>query len=137
MMKLTPHLSFAGQCQAAFEFYQQCLDGKIVTMLTYGNSPMASQTPLAWQDKIVHATLEAGENVLFGADVLPSQYQTPRGFHIAISTQEPEEAARIFRELAQDGTVQMPLQKTFWALRFGVLVDRFGISWEVNCGQAQ
>lgn len=136
-MKLSPHLSFAGQCQDAFEFYEQCLRGKIVTMLTYGNSPMANQTPAELRGKILHATLSVGQNTLYGADVLPSQYQAPRGFHLTIGIQDPQEAERVFRELSEGGAVQMPLQQTFWAIRFGVLVDRFGISWEINCSQAQ
>jgi PhnB protein len=135
-MKLIPHLTFDGQCQEAFEFYARCLGGKIVTMLTYANSPMAEQVPLEWQGKITHATLNVGENVLFGVDVVPEQYQAPRGFLVAIAIHDLSEAERIFRELSENGTVQMPFQKTFWTLGFGMLVDRFGISWEVNCEQA-
>ncbi|MGP0072749.1 MAG: VOC family protein [Bryobacteraceae bacterium] len=136
-MKLNPHLAFGGQCQEAFEFYEQCLGGKIQTMLTYLDSPMAEQVPLEWRGKILHATLTVGDNVLYGADVLPDQYQPPKGFHLTVGIQDPEEAERIFRELSENGTVQMPLQKTFWAVRFGVLLDRFGVSWEINCEQAR
>jgi PhnB protein len=136
-MKLNPHLSFGGQCQEAFQFYERCLGGKILTMVSYGDSPMAEQVPAEFRGKILHATLTAGDNVLYGADVVPDQFQTPRGFHLTLGTQDPLEAEHVFRELAANGTVQMPLQKTFWAVLFGVLVDRFGISWEINCEQAQ
>lgn len=134
-MKLNPHLSFGGQCQEAFQFYERCFDGKIITMLAYGDTPMADQVPPEFRGKILHATLEAGDNTLFGADVVPERYQQPRGFHLALGIQDPSEAERIFRELSQGGSIQMPLQKTFWAVLFGVLMDRFGVSWEVNCEQ--
>ena len=134
-MKLNPHIAFGGQCQDAFQFYERCLGGKILTMLTYGDSPMAEQVPPQWRGKILHATLTVGDNVLYGADVLPEQYQPPRGFHLTLGIQDPGEAERIFRELSQNGTVQMPLQKTFWAAAFGVLTDGFGVSWEINCEQ--
>jgi len=136
-MKLNPHLAFGGQCQDAFRFYQQCLGGEILTMLPYGDSPMADHSPPDWRGKILHATLSVGDNILFGADVLPDQYQPPKGFHLALGIQDPAEAARIFQALSENGTVQMPLQQTFWAVRFGVLTDRFGVSWEINCEQSQ
>jgi PhnB protein len=134
-MKLSPHLSFGGQCEAAFQFYERCLGGKILTMLTYGNSPMAEQVPPEWRGKILHATLTVGDNVLVGADVLPEQYEPPKGFQVLLGMDDPVDAERIFQALAENGTVQMPLQRTFWAVRFGVLVDQFGVPWEINCEQ--
>jgi PhnB protein len=136
-MKLNPHISFNGQCEAAFQFYERCLGGNILTMLTYGNSPMAEQVPLEFRGKIVHATLTVGDDVLYGADVVPEQYQPPRGFHLTIGIQNPGDAERIFQALSESGTVQMPLQKTFWAVLFGVVVDQYGISWEINCAEPQ
>jgi PhnB protein len=135
-MQLNPHLSFNGQCQKAFEFYQQCLGGNIQTMMTHGDSPMADQVPSEWRDKILHATLIVGETALMGADVPPDSYKEPKGFSITIQINEPADAERIFRALSEGGTVTMPLQETFWAARFGMVVDRFGIPWMVNCGQA-
>jgi PhnB protein len=136
-MKLNPHVSFNGDCEAAFQLYERCLGGKIVVMLTYGDSPMADQAPPQMRGKIVHATLSVGNNVIYGADVPPEQYQPPKGFHLTVGLDDPNEAERIFQALSEGGTVQMPLQKTFWAVRFGVLTDRFGVSWEINCEQAQ
>ena len=135
-MKLNPHLSFGGQCEAAFQFYERCFGGKILTMLTYGNSPMAEQVPPEWRGKILHATLTVGDNVLMGADALPEQYEQPKGFQVLLGIDDPVDAERIFQALAENGTVQMPLQKTFWAVRFGVLVDQFGVPWGINCEQA-
>jgi PhnB protein len=132
-MKLSSHLTFNGECEAAFRFYERCLGGKILVMLTYGDSPMANQAPPEWNGKILHATLTVGDNVLVGADVLPEQYERPRGFYVLLGIDDPVDAERIYNELAENGTVLMPIQETFWARRFGVLVDRFGIPWEINC----
>ena len=131
-MQLNPYLGFNGQCEAAFKFYQQCFGGNIQTM-TWGDSPMADQVPSEWRDKIIHATLIVGETTLLGADAPPDSYEEPKGFSVAIQINEPAEAERIFHALAENGTVTMPLQQTFWAAAFGMLVDRFGIPWMVNC----
>jgi PhnB protein len=135
-MRLTPHLAFGGQCEAAFKFYERCFGGRIVTMLTYGKSPMAEQVPPGWREKILHATLAVGDNVLMGGDLVPEQYERPKGFAVLLGIDDPADAERIFHALAENGTVQMPLQHTFWAVRFGVLVDQFGIPWTINCEQA-
>jgi len=105
-------------------------------MLTYGNSPLAEQVPLEWRSKIIHASLNVAGGALTGADVLPEQYQRPQGFYVLLGVDEPAEAERIFASLAEGGAVGMPIQQTFWSVRFGVVVDRFGIPWEVSCGQA-
>jgi PhnB protein len=134
-MKLHPHLIFAGECEAAFQFYERCLGAEIVTMLPYGNSPMAEQVPPEWRGKIVHATLRIGDDTVMGVDALPEQYEKPKGFQMLLDVDDPLDAERIFHALSENGAVPMPLQETFWAGRFGVLVDRFGIPWEINCGQ--
>ncbi len=134
-MKVSAHLTFNGQCEAAFRFYEQCLGGAIVTMITYGDSPLAEQVPLAWRKKIVHATLTIGENVLAGADLLPDDYQSPQGFFVLIEIEEAAEAEHIFRQLSEGGSVRMPMQETFWARRFGVVTDPFGTPWEISCGR--
>ncbi len=136
-MKIHPHIVFNGSCRAAFEFYQRCLNGKIVTMITYGDSPMAGQTAPELRANILHATLVVDDRVIFGSDVAEDHYRPPQGFHLTVGTSDPNEAERLFRDLSEGGKVDMPLQQTFWALRFGVLTDRFGISWEVNCEGAK
>lgn len=99
-MKLNPHLSFGGQCESAFKFYERCIGGKIVTMLTWGNSPMAEQAPPEWRAKILHATLAVGDNVLTGADLVPEQYEKPKGFSVLLGLDDPVDAERIFAALA-------------------------------------
>jgi PhnB protein len=71
-----------------------------------------------------------------GADPVPEQYEQPKGFVVLLGIDEPVDVERIFHALAENGTVQMPLQKTFWSVRFGALVDQFGIPWAINCEQA-
>ena len=134
-MQLNTHLSFNGQCEEAFKFYEQCLGGTIKIMMTHGDSPIADQTPLEWRSKILHAALAVGETSIMGADTPLDNYQQPAGFTVAIHLNDVADAERIFRTLSESGTVTMPLQQTFWATRFGMLVDRFGIPWMVNCGE--
>jgi PhnB protein len=131
-MELSFHLCFSGQCEAAFRFYERTLGGTL-SLHTYGETPAASTVPAGWKDKIVHATLTVGDRRLAGADVLPDQYEAPRGFFVLVNPSTPAEAERIFTALAQNGSVRMPLQQTFWSAAFGVLVDQFGIPWEVSC----
>ena len=134
-MRLTPQvaLSFNGQCEDAFRCYERCLGGTITFMLTWGNSPNAADAPADWGGKIYHATLTVGDIVILGGDQPPDRYHQPMGFELVLPLDDPLAAERVFQELAEGGTIKMSLQETFWASRFGVLVDRFGIPWTVNC----
>jgi PhnB protein len=132
-MELTTHLSFNGQCEAAFKHYETCLNGKITFMITYGESPMAGETPPGFHQKIMHATLTIGAQRLTGGDAPPERYRKPEGFSVTLNLDNPAEADRIFQNLATDGQVLMPIQETFWALRFAMFVDRFGTPWMINC----
>jgi PhnB protein len=134
-MRLIPHISFDGQCEAAFQVYAECLGGEISFMLRYGESP-ARAGHEDFADKIVHATLKVGEQTLTGVDVQPEVYEKPRGFSVQLNIDDAEEARRVFDALAEGGVVQMALQKTFWAEHFAVLTDRFGVPWEINCNKA-
>ena len=135
-MKLTPQisLSFDGQCEEAFRFYEQCLNGTLAFMLTWGDSRMAGAAPPGWEKKIAHATLKIGDTAISGSD--RPLYERPRGFEVVLQMNDPAVAERVFQALADGGHVAMPLQETFWAIRFGVLIDRFGIPWSINCEKA-
>jgi PhnB protein len=135
-MQMNPYLSFNGQCEAAFAFYQQSLGGQIKAIFRYAGSPVADQVPDGWQDKVMHGSLTIGEQVLMGADVAPERYEEPRGFSLSLQIMNSADAERIFRELAADGRIVVPLEETFWAVRFGMVVDRFGIPWLINCEAA-
>ena len=134
-MQVNPYLSFNGQCEAAFTFYGQCLGASLGAIFRYGGSPMAGQVPPDWQDKVMHGSVTIGGQVLMGGDVA-DRYEEPRGFSLSIQIGDTGEAERIFHELAKDGTIMMPLEKTFWAARFGMVVDRFGIPWLINCEES-
>jgi PhnB protein len=133
--QLNAYLTFKGECETAFKFYEKCLGGKIEGMMTFGKSPMSQQAPADWGNKIVHARMTIGNTVLMGSDGTPDRYEEPKGFSLSLGTKDPAEAERMFNELAAGGKVQMPLQQTFWAVKFGMLVDRFGIPWMINCEQ--
>jgi PhnB protein len=135
-MQLNPYLTFNGQCETAFKFYEQCLGGKIVMMMTHGESPISEQTAEAWRDKILHAQLTIGDIVLMGSDAPPDYFEKPQGFSVNLQFEDVAEAERVFQALTESGTVRMPLQETFWAKRFGMFVDRFGIPWMINCSEA-
>ncbi|MBV9035737.1 MAG: VOC family protein [Acidobacteriaceae bacterium] len=132
-MQLNPYLQFNGQCEAAFQLYQRCLGGKIEAMMKYADAPPEAQVSPDSRDKIMHARLVVGDAVLMGSDGGPERYELPKGFCVSIQIKDPAEAERIFNTLAENGQVHMPLQQTFWAARFGMLRDQFGIPWMVNC----
>ena len=88
------------------------------------------------RNKITHARLLVGGTALMGSDATPDRYEPMKGFTVTLGVDDPQEAERIFHSLSENATVQMPIQKTFWAARFGMLVDRFGTPWMINCEQA-
>ncbi|MBW4597287.1 MAG: VOC family protein [Brasilonema angustatum HA4187-MV1] len=132
-MKINSYLMFNGNCEAAFKFYEQCLGGKIVMMLPHSEAPSAENVPAQCHDKIMHACLDLGDRLLMGSDCPPGYFETPQGFYVQISVDDPVKAERVFYALAENGKVKMPFEQTFWAFRFGMLVDQFGIPWMVNC----
>jgi len=132
-VKINPYLSFNGQCEAALKFYARCFGGKVVYSVKYSESPMATQVPPEWGPRIYHATLAVGEQTFGAADAPPEAYRNPQGFSFTLETDNPTEAERLFSSLSEGGTVQMPIQETHWARRFGMVTDQFGIPWMINC----
>ena len=130
---LNPYLFFNGTCEAAFKVYEQILGGKIEVMLPHAGTPAEGHVPPEWGKKIMHARMRVGDNVLMGSDAPPVHFQPPQGFSVSLQVKNPADAERIFHGLAEGGKINMPLQQTFWAVRFGMLVDRFGIPWMINC----
>jgi len=133
-MQLNPYLMFNGQCEAAFKFYEGCLGGKIAFKITNGESPMAKDTPKERLNHILHARFEVDGKTLMGSDSPPERYEKPtKGFFVSLGIDTPKEAERVFAVLSEKAEVSMPLQETFWAHRFGMLTDQFGIPWMINC----
>lgn len=132
-MEMNPHLGFDGQCETAFKFYERVLDGKIRMMMRYGESPMAEKMPPGSKDRIMHVRLAVGDRLLMGADAPPQMFEPMKGIFVTLGVEQPAKAERIFSALAENGTVRMPIQETFWASRFGMLTDQFGTPWMINC----
>jgi PhnB protein len=134
-MELNAYLNFNGECAAAFRFYEGLLGGRIAMMQTHGDSPMKEQVPANWHDKVLHARLELDGQALMGSDAPPDGYSAPRGMYVSLNVPDATQGKRIFDALANGGRVEMPFEKTFWAAGFGMVVDRFGVPWMVNCDQ--
>jgi PhnB protein len=135
-MQIIPYLDFDGHCEEAFKLYERCLGGRIGDLFRYAGSPMAGDVAADWGDKIMHGHITIGDLRLMGADSPGGRPSLPSGFSLSIQLADPNEAERIFRELSEGGSIRMPLEKTFWAERFGMLTDRFGIPWLINCEAA-
>jgi len=132
---MNTHLNFNGNCEEAFKFYEKALNGKITFAMNYEASPAADQVPANWKGKVIHAALSVNGGILQGCDAPPDRYQKPQGFSVALEVKEPAEAERAFKALSEGANIGMPMQETFWAQRFGMLTDRFGIPWMVNCSK--
>jgi PhnB protein len=135
--QISPYLNFQGDCEAAFKFYEQALGARVGAIFRYTGSPLAGTVPADWSDKVMHGSVTIGDEVLMGADVGPDQYEAPKGFALALSLASAADADRVFKDISDGGRVLMALEKTFWAERFGMVVDRFGIPWMVSCGGGQ
>jgi PhnB protein len=134
-MKVNPYLFFKGNCEEAFKLYADLLGGKIVAMMPHKGSPAEAHTPKEWQDKIMHARLDSGDQMIMASDAPPGNQSTMGGFSISLDVATPAEAERVFSGLSKGGTVGMPLQETFFAKSFGMLTDRFGTPWMIICAK--
>ncbi|HEV2991565.1 MAG TPA: VOC family protein [Candidatus Angelobacter sp.] len=135
-MQLNPYLTFDGRCEEAFKFYAKSLGGKIEALMPHAGTPAEQHTPPEWRNKIMHARMTIDGQVLMASDAPPGHYQPPKGISISLQIKEVKEAERAFNALAENGTIQMPIQETFWAQRFGMVTDQFGIPWMINCEKA-
>ena len=134
-MKFVPYLFFDGDCREAFEFYAGLFGGEIRSMMPHRGTPAADFVPPEWQDKILNAQLVIGDQELMASDAPPAHSEPRGGYSISVQIDDQEKAARIFAALAEGGSVSMPFEPTFWAKRFGMLKDRFGTAWMINCGE--
>jgi PhnB protein len=130
-MKLYTYLNYGGNCQQAFQFYEQHLGGKITMMVTHGEMPDPSQVPPERKDDILHARITLGETELMGSDVPPERFQPMRSAYLSLLVDSNEEAERIYALLSDGGQIFMPMEETFFAFRFAMLRDKFGTSWMI------
>jgi PhnB protein len=131
-MKLIAYLTFAGECEAALNFYKDVLNGEIIQMSRMGENKMQVAEDL--KNKIMHARLKMGDNLLYMSDTFsPESVVQGNNVSLSIELEDLKNTEDIFNKLSSGGKVKMPLEDTFWGARFGMLVDRFGIHWMLNC----
>jgi PhnB protein len=135
MFGVQPYINFNGNCREAIEFYRDTLGGEILYTQTYGDSPMKGMGP---DDNVMHCTLKIGDTHIMACDN-PQGQPSAAGSNIslAIGSNDPEGAEKMFARLSEGGNVTMPMQQTFWAERFGMLTDKFGINWMFNCDKPE
>ena len=135
-MQLTPYLQFEnGMCRAALAHYGKVLGGKVTGQMTFGEAPEGAPVGPDWNDKVMHALFEAEGLTLFACDSPPEYQKAPAGIALTLSVDTPQEAERIFAALGEGGSITMEMSETFWAQRFGMLTDRYGMPWMVSCNK--
>ncbi|MCD0505679.1 VOC family protein [Bordetella petrii] len=136
MPQLCAYLTFDGNCAEAMRFYEHTLGGRVEAMVPYSQAPEGTEFPAGAEDRIMHARLSLDGQTLMASDAAGDQpFHGQQGVSLALVFPTVSDATRIFNNLAEGGTVTMPLQKTFWAEAFGALTDRYGTSWLINGGQ--
>ncbi|WP_066272005.1 VOC family protein [Hydrogenophaga palleronii] len=135
-IQLAAYLSFDGTCAEAMQFYARLLNAKLEVLITYGEMPACDEpVPAAHAGRIMHAYLVHPDFVLMAGDTPPGQpFSGMQGVMLAITFPTVAEAERVFKALAKDGKVTMPLGETFWAETFGMVTDRYGTAWSINGG---
>ncbi|MCG7200202.1 YciI family protein [Marinobacter pelagius] len=134
-VEMNVHVAFPGTCREAMKFYSEVTGGHLEAMITYGETPASEDVPADMHDQIVHASLNLRGRRLMGADC--PEYQAPVGTQVHLEYDREDQAERVFRSLSDGGSVLMPFEQTFWAHRFGMARDRFGLQWMVSCGLEQ
>jgi len=131
MLGVNPYITFKGNCRKAIEFYKNALDAEVLFVQTVGESPMSNIGP---PENIMHSTIKVGDStIMMSDDPRPESPSGESNISLAIGLSDPERAKQLFANLTKDGAVIMPLQKTYWAEAFGMVTDKFGVRWMVNC----
>ncbi len=132
-MSVQPYLFFGGRCEEAIDFYQKAIGAEVQMLSRFKESPQPQEgLPECFADKVMHASFKVGETLLMASDGRCEGATTFEGFSLSITVADEAEAERVFQALSDGGLVVMPLEKTFWAPKFGMLQDRFGVSWMVS-----
>ena len=133
-MQVQPYLNFDGRCEEALEFYRGAVDAEVTMLMRFSDCPEPPQpgmVPPGAEKKVMHASFRVGESTVMAADCHCTGKANFQGFSLSLTLPTDAEAERRFKALGQGGQVQMPLSKTFFATSFGVVVDRFGVSWMI------
>jgi PhnB protein len=129
------YLSFNGKCEEAVEFYRKAIGAEVEMMLRFKESPEPpppGMTPPGWENKIMHTSLRVGPTMIMASDGCGPEKTGFAGFSLSLAVNSEADADRYFNALADGGKISMPLGKTFWSPRFGMVEDRFGINWMIN-----
>lgn len=131
MKKLNVYLTFPGTCEAALQFYKNCLGGEILSLQRFGDSPTDSAEE--HKNRIMHAEFKSEDIYFMASDSMP-EHPTTAGnmIQMSLNLDDAKEQETIFNKLAEGGQVLMPLQDTFWNASFGMLMDQFGVHWMLN-----
>ena len=132
---IQPYLFFNGRCEEAVEFYRKALGAQVEMMMRFKESPeppKPGMVPPGFENKIMHTSFRVGETTVMASDGCSADKPNFEGFSLALSVSTEAEADRVFAALSQGGQVRVPLAKTFWSPRFGMVSDRFGIGWMVS-----
>lgn len=130
-----PYLFFHGNCEQAVEFYKKALGAELEMMMRFKDSPEPHPPGMlapGWETKVMHSTFRIGQSTIMASDGCGTEKSAFQGFALSLAVKTEAEAEKAFGALSDGGQVQMPLTKTFWSPRFGMVVDRFGISWMVS-----
>jgi len=133
-MLVQPYLNFDGRCQEALDFYRKALGAEVTMLSRYKDSPdmmSSGRVPPGAGDKIMHASLRIGDTTLMASDSECAGKPSFQGFSLSLTVPNEAAAERAFAALSDGGQVKMPLGKTFFAIRFGMLTDRFGVHWMI------
>jgi PhnB protein len=131
-MKLIAYLHFNGQCEEALNFYKKCFSAIVLQFSRMGESPMP--VPETHKNKIMHARLKFGDNVIYMSDTLAgNEIAVGNNIRLSLEINQPKKMNDLFARLSDGGKIIMPLQDTFWHARFGQFIDKFGIQWMMNC----
>ena len=132
-MQIQPYLFFDGRCEEAVEFYKKALGAKVEMLMRFKESPdqnMCPSGPVAG-DKIMHACMRIGDTAVMASDGMNTGTLNFQGFSLSVTAADQAEAERLFAAVGEGGQVQMALGKTFFSPAFGMVADRFGVSWMV------
>lgn len=133
MMRLNVYLNFLGQCEEALGVYEAALGGEISAMVKVAGTPAEPHYPADMKNNVLHGCLTLDNMDIMASDCPPSMYVKPANTAICINLDDENKAERLFKELSKDGAVLMPFEQTFFAKKYGMFTDRFGVSWMVHC----
>lgn len=137
-MSVQPYLFFDGRCEEALDFYRKALGAEVLGLMRHKDSPEKPQPgmlPPGYEDKVMHASFRVSGTTIMASDGMCGGRPEFRGFSLSVRVEDEDEAERLFNGLAEGGTVRMPMGPTFYAKRFGMVADRFGVSWMVMTGE--